>query len=144
MATDPLDVDNLMAVAADRPWTGYPNGGIVGHVHLQVGDLAKADGFYNTLLGFDISVRYPGASFYGSGGYHHQLAGNIWNSRGARPRTAGMTGLASFELLTPNRTVIETTHARLIVDGHDHTDIADGLQVSDPWGVVVALKARSA
>ena len=30
-----------------------------------------------------LMVHYPGASFMASGGYHHHIAGNVWNSRGA-------------------------------------------------------------
>src|SRR5699024_6496272 len=94
MTTDPLDLQGLVEAASGRRWSGFPDEGIVGHVHLQVGDLADADGFYRDLLGFDVTTRYPGASFYGSGGYHHQLAGNIWNSRGAPVRSDRATGLA--------------------------------------------------
>ena len=54
----------------------------------------EADRFYRDVLGLDIAARYPGASFYGSGGYHHQLAGNVWNSRraGNTPRGHGGSG----------------------------------------------------
>jgi catechol 2,3-dioxygenase len=140
MATDPLDIDGLMQSAEGHVWTGYPAGGIIGHVHLQVGAIPAADGFYKTLLGFEVMAEYPGASFLGSGGYHHQLGANIWNSRGARPRAAGMTGLAGFDLLTPNRSVIESTRARLSDAGHASSDMADGLEIRDPWNIAVSLK----
>ena len=84
MTTDPLDVQDLLAAAEGPGWAGFPQNGSIGHVHLQVGDTTAADGFYRDVLGFDIAADYPGASFYGSGGYHHQLAGNIWNSRAPR------------------------------------------------------------
>ena len=113
MASDPLDLEGVMQAAAGQSWSGFPEGGTIGHVHLQVGAIAAADAFYNTLLGFDITCRYPGASFYGSGGYHHQLAGNIWNSRGAAPRRPNTTGLAGFELLTSDPAVIAATAARI-------------------------------
>ena len=45
---------------------------------LEMHDLLTSTG---DILGFDIVARYPGAIFYGSGGYHSQLAGNVWNSR---------------------------------------------------------------
>ncbi len=36
-----------------------------------------ADHFYHDVLGLGIAAGYPGVSFYDSGGYHHQLAGNV-------------------------------------------------------------------
>ncbi len=83
MSTDPLDLQALLETAEGTEWSGFPEKGSIGHVHLQVGDTGEGDRFYRDVLGLDIAARYPGASFYGSGGYHHQLAGNIWSSRGA-------------------------------------------------------------
>jgi catechol 2,3-dioxygenase len=143
MATERLDLDNLMQDAAGQAWNGYPAGGIIGHVHLQVGATAAADAFYETLLHFDVMARYPGASFFGSGGYHHQLAGNIWNSRGAPVRQPGMTGLAGVELLTPDQSVIDGTRERLTAAGHGFTDTADGLDVLDPWGIAISLRLKA-
>ena len=71
----------------------------MGHIHLRVGDTAAAEAFYRDLLGFDLMVHYPGASFLASGGYHHHIAGNIWGSRGAGPRQPGEAGLDRFELV---------------------------------------------
>jgi catechol 2,3-dioxygenase len=142
MTTDPLDLVSLMTASAGHEWTGFPAGGTIGHVHLQVGAIPAADGFYETLLGFDVTARYPGASFFGSGGYHHQLAGNIWNSRGARPRAPGMTGLAAIELLTLDRAIIDATRVRLSEAGYASTETPDGLDMTDPWGIAIALRLR--
>src|SRR5690606_27677768 len=111
MTTEPLDVQDLLT-AETGIWTGFPELGNVGHVHLQVGDTAAGDRFYRDVLGFDIASDYPGASFYGSGGYHHQLAGNIWNSRGAAERPQGMAGLDAVEIIARNAADIETIVAR--------------------------------
>jgi catechol 2,3-dioxygenase len=143
MATDPLDIDDLMRVAASRPWKGIPTGGAIGHVHLQVGELGEADAFYSTLLGFDVMCRYPGASFYGSGGYHHQLAGNIWNSRGAQPRANDAAGLAGFTLLSPDPAVIGQTGERLAALGGRPIETAAGVDLRDPWGVLVSLQTAA-
>ncbi len=88
MATDPLDVNALLAEAdADAtPWTGvYPETD-VGHVHLHVSDLTRAEAFYSDLLGLDVTQRgYPGALFLSAGGYHHHLGVNVWAGAGAPP-----------------------------------------------------------
>jgi catechol-2,3-dioxygenase len=79
MATEPLDLDALVAAAGARPWTGMPAGTRMGHVHLHVGDVAGASAFYHDALGFDRMVwSYPGALFMAAGGYHHHLGVNTW------------------------------------------------------------------
>ncbi|TMV57200.1 VOC family protein, partial [Thioclava sp. BHET1] len=97
MSTDPLDLHALSAVAGD-PWRGAPAGSVVGHVHLQTGQLSAVEEFYTKTLGCTISTRYPGALFLGWGGYHHHLATNIWNSRGAGPRQEPASGLTEVIL----------------------------------------------
>jgi catechol 2,3-dioxygenase len=102
MTTDPLDSAGILASAA-APWAGFPEGATIGHVHLQAGALAPAEAFYAGELGFPVTCRLPGAVFYGDGGYHHHLATNIWNSRGAAPRSYPATGLADVEIIAPGK-----------------------------------------
>lgn len=131
MATDPLDVPDL-AAAARGPWKGAPQGAVVGHVHLQVGNVAEAEAFYSGTLGFRIMAHYPGAAFYGSGGYHHHLATNIWNSRGAGLREGG-TGLAAVEILA-DPAELSAIAAR-----------SDGkTRLADPWGTEIILTGKAA
>lgn len=137
MATDPLDLDGLVRDASGHSWSGFPDQGVVGHVHLQVGDLAEADGFYRGLLGFDVTTRYPGASFYGSGGYHHQLAGNIWNSSGAPVRSDRSTGLADVELLVGSEVLEAVRSRRAIGEGARE----DRITLHDPWGTSINLRS---
>lgn len=140
MSTDPLDLQDLLQSAEGTEWSGFPEGGSVGHVHLQVGDTADADRFYRDVLGLDIAARYPGASFYGSGGYHHQLAGNVWNSRRAGKRPESMAGLDALEII-----VRDTADLTSIAERADGVGIAsirntDGLTLRDPWGTAITLK----
>ena len=67
-------------------------------MHLRVGDLAKADGFYRETLGFDPTRARNGAAFLSSGRYHHHLGLNVWQSAGAGRRDEAATGLAWFSL----------------------------------------------
>jgi catechol 2,3-dioxygenase len=140
MVTDTLDIDSLRAVAADKPWQGAPAGSVIGHVHLQVGATPQADAFYAEALGLDITARYPGASFYSSGGYHHHLAGNIWNSRNAGPRVAGSTGLREVELLASGVATFDKTAGKLAAAGMDVQARASGIVVRDPWGTSLSLQ----
>ena len=140
MSTDPLDLQDLLRSAEGTEWSGFPEAGSVGHVHLQVGDTADADRFYRDVLGLDIAARYPGASFYGSGGYHHQLAGNVWNSRRASTRPEGMAGLEAVEILVRDAMNITAIAARADSAGIASTRNADGLTVRDPWGTAITLR----
>ncbi len=107
--------DNSFLGSARKNWMGAPEGTVIGHVHLQVGELRTADDFYVNSLGFTCTSSMESASFYGSGGYHHHLAGNIWNSRGAGQKSRDSTGLLEVELLV--------------------SDPASSLKNSvDPWG----------
>ena len=139
MATNPLDIHDLLAAAGDTQWSGYPSGGSIGHVHLQVGDTAKADRFYRDILGFDATVDYPGASFYGSGGYHHQIAGNVWNSRQAGKRPEGVAGLVGVEIILRNADSLGPITARAKSAGITVTEQPRGITLHDPWGTAITL-----
>jgi catechol 2,3-dioxygenase len=137
MSTEALDIEDLVAQAGTTGWSGFPEGSTVGHVHLQVGAIPTAEAFYNGVLGFDITCRYPGGSFFASDGYHHHVATNVWNSRGAGPRAFPATGLDAFEIAM-DRDRIATIRGKVPdaeVDG-------SRLTVRDPWGTRVVLVAH--
>ncbi len=131
MATEPLDLNGLLS-EAEADWRGVPDDTVVGHVHLQVGSLPEAEAFYAGVLGMELTTRYPGGNFFGSGGYHHHLATNIWNSRGARPLAAGETGLAEVVLRADQaeRDAIATR--------------AGSLSLSDPWNIPLRIIGKDA
>ncbi|MBN9316306.1 MAG: VOC family protein [Devosia sp.] len=140
MSTDPLDVQDLLGAAGDRTYLGFPEQGSIGHVHLQVGDTRAADRFYSDVLGLVSTVDYPGASFYGSGGYHHQLAGNVWNSRGASRRPAGMAGLDGVEIIVKDPAEIGRIVAKAEAAGIEAVKSDAGTTLRDPWGTALTLK----
>ena len=55
--TTPFDVAGVLAAgdATSAAWDGFPAGTIIGHMHLHVGDIDAAEGFYRDALGFDLS-----------------------------------------------------------------------------------------
>jgi catechol 2,3-dioxygenase len=131
MGTERLDLDAL-ARAADAPWTGAPEGLVVGHVHLQVGDVGQAAAFWSGVIGMPAMAAYPGATFHGAGGYHHHIAGNVWNSRGAGARALPATGLSEL-VLRAEPAALAAASAR-----------AGGTHVTDPWGTPVTLLPKAA
>ena len=120
MATERL---NIPAVAAEVPqgdagWAGVPENTVVGHVHLRVGDPRQAEEWWHREFGFDTMAKYGSqAVFLSSGGYHHHIGANTWQSAGAGPREAGRSGLAWVEMRSADA-VQETVR-------------------EDPWGTVI-------
>jgi catechol 2,3-dioxygenase len=78
--------------------------------------VAVAERFWTGVAGLAVSARYAGAAvFLARGGYHHHLAANAWQSRGAGRRPEGARGLVSVAFESG-------------LDG----------PVTDPWGNVVS------
>lgn len=146
MDTRPLDPNRF--IAQHRGGSGAlaaPVGAdaTVGHVHLKVGDIATARSFYVDTLGFDVTVgTWPSALFTSAGGYHHHIGMNVWESRGAGPRSPSL-GLQGFEVLLPDAESLEGVVARLERVGAEVTRRPDGVATRDPWGTEVALSRRS-
>lgn len=125
MATDPLDVDNLLREVEkdEAPWEGVHPGADIGHVHLHVADLQKAEAFYHGVLGFDVTQRsYPGALFISAGGYHHHVGLNIWAGQGAPPPPPNAVGLLSFSICIPNLDTLQILQERLRAAGFSIED----------------------
>ena len=116
MFTAPLDLQDLarQATGADRA----PEGTHIGHVHLKVSDLPRAEEFWVGALGFDLMHRYGDqAAFVATGGYHHHVGLNTWMSSGAPLAPVSAAGL--------DRVVFDT-------DG-------EARESEDPDGIRVAL-----
>lgn len=133
MATLPLDLNELAAARSGKPFEGMRDDTIVGHVHLQVGELDAAEDFWAGRMGMGLMTRYPGAHFFGADGYHHHIGANIWNSRGAGPRPEGTTGLAEIELLA-------RPEAAAGIAGRLGVTPADTLETRDPWGTRLTIR----
>lgn len=122
MTTEPLDVQNLLAQAEKATLNSgkIAPGTDIGHIHLQVSDLGRAESFYHGLIGLDVTVRgYPGALFLSAGGYHHHIGLNIWAGRGASPPPPGVVGLDHYSLEIPNETARQDLITRLKEAGFD-------------------------
>ena len=141
MATDQLDIDGLVSLTDTRvsDYAGAPEGLRIGHVHLRVGDLAQAEGFYRDAIGFDPTRQRNGAAFLSSGRYHHHLALNVWQSAGAGRRDDSATGLGWFSLEIEKPDVFAAQEQRLRQAGVQVATVANGLEAVDPWGTRVRL-----
>jgi catechol 2,3-dioxygenase len=147
MSTLPLDLDDVRAElrTATALQTTAPARTRIGHVHLQVADLAQAEAFYNGVLGFDVIVRgYPGALFVSAGGYHHHIGLNTWHSAGAAPATGDSVGLRSFAIELPDEGALAAVLARVQKNSIAGTPVPGGVLVHDPFGSGVVLRTRTA
>ncbi len=150
MASNPLDSRGLLALA-HTPWTGLAAGTDIGHVHLHVSDLARAEEFYCGVLGFDVTQRsYPGALFVAAGGYHHHIGLNIWAGQGAPPAPPDAAGLISFTVAIPDHGAWQTAIDRARTAGAiaadsvaTDEDAAVGILLRDPDGIGVVLAVET-
>jgi catechol 2,3-dioxygenase len=134
MATDPLDVEGVMAElnAHSEPADKLDPATVIGHIHLHVADIAQAEKFYLGALGFERMARLPTASFVSAGGYHHHIGFNTRAGVGAPPPPANAVGLRHFEVHLPNAEALNQTADRVRAAGLTLEEHADGLLVRDP------------
>jgi catechol 2,3-dioxygenase len=111
----------------------------VGHIHLSVGDVAPAREFYVRQLGFAETFEYGGqALFVSAGGYHHHMAMNVWNSRGAGRRQQTL-GLGRVDILLPGVDDLGELGERLAHYGHATRDTGAALEFDDPWANLIRV-----
>ena len=131
---------NLTEQSIANPVIG---GARVGHVHLQVGDVASAREFYVNRLGFESTIEIPGqALFVSAGGYHHHMAMNTWNSKGAGPRQIAL-GLGRVDIEVPSTDDVGALSERMKHFGVQTRDDGQTVAVDDPWGNLILVKAAS-
>jgi catechol 2,3-dioxygenase len=141
MSTLPLDLDDLIAAAGGRPWTGMPAGTRIGHLHLHVGAIPEAAAFYQEALGLAPTVRsYPGALFLSAGGYHHHLGLNTWAGPDAEPAAPGDARLLEWTIILPGREHAEAVARRVAAAGYPSVPTEDGWALTDPWGTALRIR----
>jgi catechol 2,3-dioxygenase len=129
---------NLTEAALDNPVIG---GAKVGHVHLQVGDVETAREFYVDRLGFETTAQLGNqALFVSAGGYHHHMAMNTWNSRGAGPRQLAL-GLGRVDISVPSADDVGALSERLKHFGVATRDDGQTVAVDDPWGNLLLVRS---
>ena len=130
--------EHLTQEAVEQPLIG---GAQVGHVHLQVGDVQSASDFYVDKLGFDKTVEIPGSAvFVSAGGYHHHLAMNTWNSKGAGPRLPAL-GLGRIDIDVPTSDDVAALSERLGHYGIQTRDDGRTVSFDDPWANLIRVSA---
>lgn len=145
MATDPVDIRGLVDDGTHKAeaWDVIPAGTRVGHIHLQVGNIAEAKQFYHTILGFDVTAQLPGALFVSAGGYHHHIGLNTWQSLGGKPTPANHAGLDKYVIAIPTHEALLEVKNRLVAHAIPFEEQEGLLRVNDPWSNEIVLKVEA-
>ncbi|NLF63776.1 MAG: VOC family protein [Chloroflexi bacterium] len=143
MATLPLDTDDLLA-EADGPAEALAGGTTIGHVHLHVGDLARAEAFYRSVIGFDLVLRYgPSAAFLSAGGYHHHLGLNVWAGRDVPSPPDDSPGLRWYELLLPDEAALTGLLERARAAGLSPESDGEAYFLPEPAGARIRVTVQT-
>jgi catechol 2,3-dioxygenase len=105
IGTEHLDFERLLRVA-DKPQASFSKGTVLGHVHLNVGDLDASQAFYESLGMALMAEAGHVMRFMSWDGYHHHLGINLLEGRGASPVRPEVRGLRAFQV---NRLATPTT-----------------------------------
>jgi catechol 2,3-dioxygenase len=136
----PLDLEALLkTVEGEQPTTTVGEGLRMGHVHLHVGDIADALGFYRDLLGFDEQANLGTAAFVSAGGYHHHVGMNVWKGQGVGAAPPQTIGLEHWTVELGSDDAVAALRARLEAGGAATEPYDGGFVVRDPWQTAVAF-----
>jgi catechol 2,3-dioxygenase len=117
----------------------------IGHVHLKVADLDRALGFYQGVLGFELTGRLGDqAAFVSAGGYHHHIGLNTWESRGGSPPPRHATGLYHVAIRYPTRSALARALRALLerhypLEGASDHGVSEAIYLQDPDGNGIEL-----
>jgi catechol 2,3-dioxygenase len=127
-----------------EPLAHASDGLSVGHLHLHVGDVEEALGFWRDLIGFEVMTRFPSAAFISAGGYHHHLGLNTWRGEGVAPMPAGTVGLRHWTVVLEDPADVATVRGRLAGAGAPVEERPDGFLTRDPWHNAVLVTSAPA
>lgn len=110
---------------------------VLGHIHLKVGTISEAKYFYVDLLGFAITSQMDSALFISSGGYHHHIGLNTWESLGTGKRNTSR-GLESFTInARPHE--YKKIKERLSNSKYLFKEANNTLTLQDPWNTHIII-----
>jgi catechol 2,3-dioxygenase len=134
MANAPLDYRGIheSRLEIGETWDGLHPDTTIGHMHLHVADIPKAEAFYIGILGFERMVGWHNATFLSAGGYHHHLGANTWGTEGAPPPPPDSIGLREFAIQLPTSEAVNEIAERARSAGLTPNEQEAGLLIQDP------------
>jgi catechol 2,3-dioxygenase len=143
MGTERLQVEDLLQHATETSWRGMPKETVMGHIHLEVRDVSEAVEFYRDCLGFELTAEMGGsAAFMSTGGYHHHIGLNSWNSLGGDAPPENAIGLDRALISVPAQETLNTIKKRLGKIVSSKQEQQEPLVIKDPSGNTLQLEVE--
>ncbi len=144
MGTEGLDVEDLLQHATNVSWEGVPERTVMGHVHLKVSDLEESIEFYRDVIGLQLMMQQgESAAFMATGGYHHHMGLNTWESQGGSAPPEEATGIEYVLITVPDQDILELIiNAAREVTRVEKSEEGDFI-VRDPSGIALRFKVRA-
>lgn len=152
MDTLPLNLQSLLSeINKGGPIkeTPFPQGGIVGHIHLKVTNLERSIRFYHEKLGLDMTADWKsmGAAFLSEGGYHHHIGMNTWYSLDGDVHQDDMTGLKSFTINAYDSLFFNSLKSNVVNDPTSRYQMmqnseSDDFTINDPDGIQIVIRLK--
>ncbi|GBG94810.1 glyoxalase family protein [Ligilactobacillus salitolerans] len=139
IVSDTLEIDaEGVLQTADQQWSGFPAGTQVGHIHLSVADTSATQDFYTQILGLSLKTSFgPAARFFATGGYHHHIGANTWESLNAKALADNESGLKYYSYYVPDQNELDriAQHMDQVKLNYRQTEDSK-LWFIDPSGIV--------
>ena len=142
MTTEPLDLHGVLGELVGVVPDSYQmaEGTFVGHMHLQVAEIAATERFYTGQIGLDLVMRYgPRATFMSANGYHHHLGANTWAGEHLPPAPTDAARLMWYEIVQPDEATLQAIRHRLESTNIKAKHEDGAIIVTDPSGIQVRL-----
>jgi catechol 2,3-dioxygenase len=154
MDTLPLNLQSLLSETNNvesHNRIPFPNGGVIGHIHLRVTNLERSIRFYHEKLGLDMTTTdwiSMGIAFLSEGGYHHHVAINTLYSLNGDVHRDGVTGLKNFTIIASDSSFYNSIKSNIIMNNRTsenkmvHNGAIDKFTIMDPDGIQIILRTK--
>jgi catechol 2,3-dioxygenase len=150
MDTLPLNLQSLLSATNNvesHNKIPFPNGGIIGHIHLRVTNLERSIKFYHEKLGLKMTTAdwiSMGIAFLSEGGYHHHVAINTLYSLNGEVHRDGVTGLKNFTIIVSDASFYNSIKSNIINNPTSGRKIVqnrgiDKFAITDPDGIQIII-----
>ena len=109
MTTERMDYQSVLKDAESSPhYSELPIHTVMGHIHLHVNNIAKANSFFVDVLGFNKVLEYgPSAMFISDAMYHHHIGYNTWLGTTNRNMDERDLGLIEYRVNLPQSKLVD-------------------------------------
>jgi catechol 2,3-dioxygenase len=152
MDTLPLNLQSLLSETNNLDSYNkipFPNGGIIGHIHLRVTNLERSIRFYHEKLGLDMTTVdwiSMGVAFLSERGYHHHVAINTLYSLNGDVHRDGVTGLKNFTIIASDASFYNSIKSNIIMNNPTsgskmvHNEAIDKFTIMDPDRIQIIIR----